>query len=539
MSFDAEAAKRAGYSDAEIQSFLQKQQTPKTFDAQAAKEAGYSDKEISDFLNKNKISKTRSVISAPIKGILKGAEELSQFSNPLNPILQQIAPQKTSLLQNTVEDVLPTKDEAAEQYLERAGNLLPTVALGGEGVVMPILQAASGALLGTLAKEEGVGDLGQGISEAIGIGLPGLMKAASKTVSSFLKSPVEKLPSGLTKPRAIDAKLSKRAILTPKTQESAIAKLNDEASKLGQSVIEKEVPLAKQIQEGMDFESQFEKGFGQIQKMAESANPEIDITPLSQFFSESAAKYRGIPKLHPEAAKISTEIKAFRKNTPIELKKLLRVYRSNGKKIKNIYETSRLTGKQQEYVDFLIDYNRNIAKSFEKTLPEDSAWLNQFKDENKRYKQYKDAQKTLQLVSPILEQRATPSSITKFAEDKVLQKKLQMAMGENGSSQIVQIARDVKQASTAIKNIPVKELSLWDKILPLSVFVPYGHIPGGVVTAKKSLDWLRRGYGWFLSTPARRAAYNEALKAIIDGNRSSYIKAAQELQRLSSEDSED
>lgn len=535
MSFDVEGAKKAGYSDQEIQSFLGQKSAPKTesngFDVEGAKAAGYSDSEINKFVANNKISRVRSIASAPVKGIIKGSEQLSHLADPTQMILNLLAPQKESTLSKLAEQVLPTHNEGLENVLERSGKIAPAAALGGGGALSTILSALGGGALGELAKEQGIGETGQSVAELGGMGIPGILRGAAKGAASFLKSPIEKLTSGLTKPRAVGAKFAEKAIISPARQEKTIANLNREASKFAETTLKKEVPLTEQIKNGVDFESQFEQRFGVLQKVAEKANPEIDISPVSKFMSETASKYRGIPQLHPEAAKIKTEVRAFGNRAPTDLKSALHTYRSNNKKIKGIYETSRLTGKQQEYVDFLVDYNKNIAKSFENTLPKDSAWVKEFKDTNQFYKSYRDAQKTLGLIEPIIEQKATPASIRKFASDPKLQKKLELSMGKKGADEIVQIAKDLELATDSIKKIPAKEFNVWNSIFPLSILIPGVKIPGGVFTAHKVLDVGRRGYGFLLSTPSRRASYQKALKAINEGNKALYIQAAEDFKK--------
>lgn len=74
--FDAQAARQAGYSDQEINSFLSKSQP--NFDAQAAQEAGYSPEEINNFLSK---SQSKAPTQAqPRKNLIEsGARALGQF----------------------------------------------------------------------------------------------------------------------------------------------------------------------------------------------------------------------------------------------------------------------------------------------------------------------------------------------------------------------------------------------------------------------------------------------------------------------------
>lgn len=218
----------------------------------------------------------------------------------------------------------------------------------------------------------------------------------------------------------------------------------------------------------------------------------------------------------------------------------MKIYRSNNQKIRNIYETSRVTGKQQEYVDFLVDLNKNIAKSFENTLPKDSAWMKQFKDLNADYRQYKSALKTMNELKPILEERATPSSIQKLAGDMKKQKQLQTVMGQKGADEVIQIAKDLRDATESIKRMQVKKFSPWENIMPFGVLIPGIKIPASYYGAKKGLGALQRGYGWYLSSAQRRAAYNQALKAISNNDLKAYEKAVKTILRLrKSEDEED
>lgn len=478
---------------------------------------------------KPEISKGRSVASAPIKGLLKGTQDalaLTPFGN-LGPLSKNVE-------ERVIQQALPTRDELSEKLLERGGRLAPFVATGPGGIGSKLAQAGAGALAGQLAEGAGLGELGQGIAEAIGTGVPGLVRNASKKAGSLLKGAeksTEKLSSGLTKPRAVESKLAHRGLITPERQEKALSALDEEATKLAKQSIEKKVPLSKQIREGFDFSSKYEKDFGELKKSADKANPTIDITPVSEFLSKSSKKYRGIPKLHPEGQKVVKEISALRNQPQTSLRNLLKVYRSNNQKVKNIYETSQLSGKQQEYVEFLQDLNRKIADSFERTLPENSQWIKEFRRLNKEYGQFKNALKSNDLLKSIFEEPATPKSLLKLSSDGKMQKKLSLAVGKEGADQIVQIGKDLKLAKEAIKKIPSSKLSVWDKTLPFAIFIPGYHGLAGLAAIPKYLNWIRRAYGSLLTKPKSRKAYGEALKAILSNNLQAYEKAASEIEK--------
>lgn len=469
-------------------------------------------------------SKQRSLASAATKGLVKGGSDLAS----LNP-MGGTGPIPESVQRKIIEKLLPTRKEKGEKYLERAGRLAPLVATGGEGLIAKAAQLGGGTLAGQLAEESGAGEMGQGISEAIGTGVPGLARSGAKKIQGLLKAPVEKLKSGITKPRALDAKHVEKGIIGSERQSNLLSKLDKEAASLTKSSVESRLPMSKLIEEGFDFDSKFQKGFGDLQKSAEKANPTIDITPISDLMIQTARKYKGIPNLHPEAKKIMNEVRGLSSRPQTTLKNLLKIYRSNNQKKNSIYETSRLTGRQKEYVDFLNDVNRSIAKSFEDTLPKESQWVKDFKQLNSEYSQVQRSKEALAMLEPILQERATPDAFKKLAHDSKKQKKLILQMGEEGANEVIQIAKDVDQVRSAIRKIPVKDMKLYEAAMPLSILIPGMKIPAAIAIAKKGSDYARRGYGIFLTTPARRKAYDSALKALIENDLPTYTKATATL----------
>ena len=521
MKTQIQQARDAGYSDEEIANFLSKKDESQASKFSKAIESGYTSTEILNHLHESQQpSRARSLISAPLKGIIKGLQGI----NPLS--IGRAVPQKVG--ERLTEQFLPTQEKGPEQFLERAGKLAPLAALGPEGLSAKVIQLAAGAAAGHIAKENDLGEVGQIVSEAIGMGAPGLLKGIGQKAIQAFREPAEKFTSGLTKPRAVMAKHVEKAIVTPQNQERAIAKLNEEAATLTKGIAEKERPFLKKIEEGFDFEGKYNKDFERLRKAAEKANPQINITPVSNLLSKTIQKYRGIPKLHPEGKKVVAEIQALADKPQTGLKNLLKIYRSNNQKIKNTFETSRLKGTQKEYTDFLLDVNKNIAKSFENTLPADSAWLKEFKGLNSEYKQFKDTIKTQQLLDPIIGGKPDANKIKKIANDKKLQKKLEMVMGKKGSDEVIQISRDLEEANKALKRMTAKELGPWDVVAPLSLFIPNSWV-AAPLTLKKAADFARRGYGYFLSTSSRRKQYDNILKAIISKDKEAYIKAAKKL----------
>lgn len=466
-------------------------------------------------------SRLRSLVSAPIKGLIKGSQGLNPFGAP-RAVSEEMG-------ERLLEQFLPTQKNTTENLLERAGKLAPIVAVGPEGVLAKGAQLGASTLAGEIARQNDVGPVGQAVAEALAIGLPGLAKGISSATARVINPQTQKFSSGLTKPLAVESKHASKGIINPERQKNVIRSLNEEASKISKGIVSEELPVIKKIEDGFDFQSHFEKEFGGLRKSASKHNPTIDVTPVSELLSKSAQKYKGIPTLHPEAKKIVTEITNLRNRPQTQLSNLLKIYRSNHQKLKNIYETSRISGKQQEYADFLVDLNKAIGKSFERTLPEDSFWLKKFKSLNSEYRDYKNGLKTLSTLEPILKQRATPAALEKLANDKVMLAKLKLQLGEKAATEISQLSKDLQEAVKAVRKIPAKEYKAWDAVIPLSLFIPNLHGLTGVLAGKKALDFSRRFYGYILSKPGRMAEYKKILEAIKNHDKSAYVKLSRRL----------
>lgn len=469
---------------------------------------------------KPKGSRVKSLASAGAKGVIKGLKDIGDTLGGgfLGPIPKKLG-------ERTLEQVLPSEDSSLERGIERAGRLAPTVAFGPGRLAGKALQTAGGALAGQLAQEEGMGELGQGISELVGMGIPGGIQAGTRKIRQLATREAEKLPSGLTKLRALDTKSPQLGILSSHRQKKVLGKLDQETSKLTKGIIEKHLPLSQEIEKGVDFEKKFHKGFGNLQQIASKANPEIDITNISRFLRETREKYRGIPSLHPQGKKVIQEARIFSNKPETSLKNLYKIYRSNNQKIKDIYETSRITGKQKEYVDFLTDFNRNIVKSLERTLPQDSKWLNSFKNLNKEYGAYQGTLKSTNVLRPFIKGEITPGKLEMFANNPKIQKQLALSMGEQGANEITQLAQDLKASRMALKKIPKTKWHTWTVHFPLGYFIPgLGKLTAGV-------NISRLAWGHFLSTSAKRKATSEALKAIQRNDLPSYIKATNILKK--------
>lgn len=355
------------------------------------------------------------------------------------------------------------------------------------------------------------------------------LKSVPKVTQALSKKTKDIFSSGLSKPRAIDSKLAPISLIGKETQKKSIEKLNKEAGHIAKVKVKEHMPVIKQIEEGFDFKSFFSKRMGNLEKVAEKSKARIDLSPVEDLMEKTAQKYRGIPNPHSDAKKIALEMKAFYKRPPATLPKALKTYRSNNRKLEQIFETSRLKGTQKEYADFLISQNKAIAQSFRESFGEANKWVREFERLNSGFKQHINATKTLKELDGLFGGRLTPRSLEKLGSDARTQQKLSMMMGEEAAKEIAQVAKDLKMATEAIKNIPKTQYHKFEAAFPLTFLIPVlGKYIGGVHAQKM----IRSLLGFYLSKPAARRAYAEALKALKINDLQGYQRATAILKNI-------
>jgi hypothetical protein len=377
-------------------------------------------------------------------------------------------------------------------------------------------------------------------AEFVGGFKPKEIVSAGKKIGEFGKKIATKnkqtLPSGLSKPGAVDSKIAPYTSIGKETQKRAIEKLNIEAGHLAKEKVYEHLPVAKKIEEGFNFDTFFKNRFSNLEKAAKRSNARVDITPMTELFEKTAEKYRGIPKLHSDAKKIMAEHRAFYDKAPTTVSRLLKTYRSNNAKLKSIFETSRLKGSQKEYADFLVDQNKAIAASFRESLGKDNAWVKEFDRLNNGFKTWRNGQKTLQELDGFFGGRLTPRSLEKLGNDPRTQQKMALSIGEQGAKEIGQIAKDLKLAQDSIKNIPKAKLAKYDMVLPLTYLIP---VVGKATGSIGSIILARNILGSLLSKPATKRAYKEALNALINKDFQAYEAAASVILKAAKHGEED
>lgn len=461
------------------------------------------------------------ISSAPLRS--KSAQH-AEFRKGIFEDLERLAEQKATGVWDEQDEELFQELQEHIRHPEKAEQFVQTADISASGI-----GEAIGKQLGIDLEPEGAAEH---IGRFAGSFTPKELVSGAKALPKILPKKIkETLPSGLTKTKAVDSKLAKFGKVSPERQKIAISGLDKEAANLTKKSINEHLPLSKKIEEGFDFGKDYEKRFGLLKNVTEQYNPKIDVSPLSKFLAEKVDSYSGIPSLHAEAKKILTDVSQFHKNPQDSLKNLVKIYRSNNRKQKSIFETAQLKGKQKEYSDFLKEYNSHISQSIGESLGKDSPWYKEFINLNKEYSQYLNTEKTLNALAPILGKRAKASDLEKLAFNKSAQDKIALSMGKKGAEEVIQISKDLKLAREALKSIPKSKWHGWEKAAMLSLFVPgtHGIIPA--FGAYKAYEAGRRGLGWLLSTPSIRREYGNVLKAIASGDKKSYATAATAIEK--------
>lgn len=457
---------------------------------------GYQRPEKTDFKEFGEVveqpmSKVKSVTNAALEGVLEGSHQFNPLQPPNSPLSWE---GKKKL----IKQFLPHQEGTAEDVAKFGGSLAPSL-IGGEGNV------AAQQLKKT----------------------PQIVKGTVEAVKKVKPKEIVKLPSGLSKPRAVDSKLAKYASIGKETRAQAVKRIETEASQLTEQSLKRNVPLIEEAQMGFDREK-MTKGFAHLDQSIKKKKDFLNLEPIEKHFDELLDKYRGVPNPHTDVKKIQTEIKAFRKKPPKNGDQLLKTYRSNNKKLGEIREKALVEGKQAEYAQFLREQNKAIAQSFRDTYGKDSAWVRQFDELNSLNTKMHTADDTLAALDHILRGKTSPHTLEKLAHDPKAQKQLAVTMRDPKAAQeIIQISKDLQAATDSIKKISRTQLNVYDAVLPTTYLVPLlGPVIGGGTSIHSGYKLGKNLLGYWLSRPQTRRAYGDAVKALKAQDIEGYKRAA-------------
>ena len=183
-----------------------------------------------------KPSRARSLVSAPIKGGIKGALDIASIADPIKALLG--VNELTPIQQQVLEKVLPTQKKPLERGLERAGKIGVSAIGGPESLLAKGTRTALGSILGQFAEEVGAPEGIQNLAELLAFTSPKfgkkiLPKKSQKEAVQFLRE------KGLTDKEIAPLIQSERKIkaLAPFTEKGEKTKkiISDISGKLGEN----------------------------------------------------------------------------------------------------------------------------------------------------------------------------------------------------------------------------------------------------------------------------------------------------------------
>lgn len=193
-------AKSAGYSESDILDYLSKKNPELSEKITTALSSGHKASEVLNYLSPEP-SKLRSLISAPIKGIVKGIGDIGSLGAPIAlqdepfedrmKMLEVGEKAKEKFEKGTLENLLPTREGFVENALERGGKILPTAAMSGNLIASGIRSLLAG-FAGETVKEAGGGSIAQAVGEIATLGAPGfgkniISKRSQKDIVDFAR----------------------------------------------------------------------------------------------------------------------------------------------------------------------------------------------------------------------------------------------------------------------------------------------------------------------------------------------------------------
>lgn len=251
-------------------------------------------------------SRARSLISAPIKGLFQGIQDVASQSlthvpGPIGPKLQK----------KLLDKLLPTKEKALEGGLERAGRLAPLTLGGGESLLAKGIRTGVGAIGGEALKQAGAPEWAQSLAELSAFMAPKLSgklqpKPSQKEAVEFLrgKGLTDKEITPLLQEEKRLRRLAPYAHKGERTRES----LAGAHEKLGQGYQNikkegKELASGLNRQQSKEFTSKIEDKLEDISpdfqrlikdNLKDIRNKEITFNRLYDFYQDINRKIKGV-----------------------------------------------------------------------------------------------------------------------------------------------------------------------------------------------------------------------------------------------------
>jgi len=433
-------------------------------------------------------------------------------------------------LQKHLEEKLPEATTPLGQSLEAGGTTLANL-LGFGIAPQTALPAAAGGQFGRnlydlLTEQLGItpGETGAQLSEFAGE-LPAYLSGAFPAMAKKAVT----AESGLTLPKVVKREGKEFGFFKPKVfsgeKQKAMEKVTKQSEKLVDNIRKQSIPIAKEIEQGIDVAARNENNFQKVSQIA-SKIPE-------KYESSFVNDYLDLVKEHIDEVPIPTDeqesiIKLVNKYsskfgeleggkrfyTP---KEYLDQFRNINDDIKSLYQTKFVYGDRLPTMRFYEGLKDSIAKTFESNAPKEFSDL--FKETNKEYSSLKKLDKFNEIINSFSNEEGSliPKKLDSYLSTPRKLKVLQKQVGEEGIQKLKTISKDLNKAAKNLDLIEENKLSsLVTSHLGVGILKWLG-IPL-VVPLKVGKNLIEYSRGYALTRPQAQKDVQNLLKAVRSGS---------------------
>lgn len=410
---------------------------------------------------------------------------------------------------------------AAGRIGGRAGELIGgTLTGGGEVGALPILSAAASGTLGQTARELGAPDW---LSNAVELATGFLTPAAAKTqVSKATK------PSGLTTRRFESVKKPKT--VSPARLGKIEKSLEDDFKGISEKILSKKSSTYRNLKERNDYKQSINEQFDKVKEISEKIDYPLENKDLKNALFEMSKKQTKGITLNDYEKSYKKEINKIIKDIPSrEGNAAERVdqYRKNNESLGQYFEPGKSKAENFAKRDAILDYNRAIAKEFEKEFP-DSEFTNLFKKSNEEASKIYAIEDIEDYMSKIFDKGISHKEASKYYRDRNLQNQFKKVLGQDGEKEFKQLLDDFMTQENALKLIKASEKQgLGEGLKVLAGYVIHPALAKG----KLALNLSKAARNSLLDKPKLIFTWR---KGIQDFKKGKFKEAAKELKEVDS-----
>jgi len=342
-----------------------------------------------------------------------------------------------------------------------------------------------------------------------------------------------------TKPSGLPERGFENLKSTRKVSEAKISKLNEKLEtdfKTISDQIIKESPIgetAKELANNPAFKEESRTLLNEAKSIAESTQEPFAIADLKKDLADTTAKnMKGLITSEYEDAYsgyMNGFIRKFKDKEGSALS-LYEQYRKNNESLGEYFAPGSSKSVNRAHKDALLDFNRSIAKTMEKSYP-DSPLVPVFKEGNARWSKIMDAEMVDKFVGELFKDGVDFQKMNKFLESKGYAQSFKRALGEDGYKAFRSVVNDMAFSKTAYNKMKVMKGKSGLEVTA-ETMLPYFINPklGAVATGKKLVQGTYRSLiNYMLDKPKFTIKWKKAIDTLKEGKMSQAAKQFEAL----------